>query len=99
MIKTAIFAAGVACGCALSSAMTDEQRRQLADRIGLPVRRLADAPATQRLGASVRQVAETATDRVTSGLDGIAEALEPDDRQPPTESDQSDKPGIVSGPP
>jgi hypothetical protein len=77
MIKTAIFIAGVACGCALGSAMTDEQRQQLSRRLGRPVQRVTDSQAAQRLGDSVRHVADNATERAAGKLDELAEAIEP----------------------
>ena len=77
MIKTAIFLAGVACGCALVSARTDEQRQQLGRRFGRPVQRMADSSAGQRLSGSVRHVADTATERAAMKLDDLAEAIEP----------------------
>lgn len=73
MMKTAIFAAGLACGCALGSTMTAEQRRKLAE----PVRRLADSSATHRLGDSVRHVADTAAELAASKVDGLATAIQP----------------------
>lgn len=76
MMKTAIFAAGVACGCAIGSAMTDEQRRKAA----APLRRLSGAPATNRLGDSVRHVADNAAELAASKVDGLAEALQPADK-------------------
>jgi hypothetical protein len=77
MIKTAIFVAGVACGCVLGSAMTDQQREQLGRRLGRPMRSVSDSAAAQRLGESVRHVADTASERAASKLDDLAEAIEP----------------------
>ncbi|WP_162941686.1 hypothetical protein [Desertimonas flava] len=73
MIKTAIFAAGVACGCMLGSSMTPEQRRKLAE----PMRRLAGSGPSQRLGGSVRHVADTAAELAASKVDDLASAIQP----------------------
>jgi hypothetical protein len=78
MMKTVIFAAGVACGCVLGSAMTDEQRQALGRKVGGPVRRLTEAPATQRIGESVRNVADSAAERAATTMDSLADVIEPD---------------------
>lgn len=78
MIKTMIFAAGVACGLAIASAMTDEQRRMVTEKLGTPMKRVTNSNATQRIGDSVRNVADTAAERAASKIDGIADAIEPD---------------------
>lgn len=78
MMKTVIFAAGVACGVVLGSAMTDEQREAFGRKVGGPMRRLTDNSATQRIGESVRNVADSAAERAASSLDGLADAIEPD---------------------
>ena len=73
MMKTAIFVAGVACGTALGSTMTEEQRQKLA----APIRRLTGASATQRIGDSVRHVADNAAELAASKVDGLADAIQP----------------------
>jgi len=71
MLKTACFLGGVACGFVMSSAMTDEQRRDLMRR----ARAVTGSSMVQRLGGSLHDAADAVVETAADKIDDVAGAI------------------------
>lgn len=71
MLKTAFFLGGIACGFLVSSAMTEEQRRDVLRR----ARAVTGSPTLQRLGGSLQGAADAVVDTAAGKIDDVADAV------------------------